>query len=100
MAQLQWIMKKLVLIMAACVAGCQAAADVPAPPPSQPQPQSATPVTGPHQPFVGSIPAGFSQGLPVGLQLIGNYFDEARLLNVAHQFQLNSDWHLQTAEVK
>ena len=47
-----------------------------------------------------SIPAGFSQGLPVGLQLIGNYFDEARLLNIAHQFQVNSDWHLQTAEVK
>ena len=47
-----------------------------------------------------SIPAGFSQGLPVGLQLIGNYFDEARLLNIAHQFQLNSNWHLQCAEVK
>lgn len=47
-----------------------------------------------------SIPAGFSQGLPVGMQLIGNYFDEAKLLNVAHQFQLNSDWHLQTPEVK
>ena len=47
-----------------------------------------------------SIPAGFSQGLPVGLQLIGNYFDEAKLLNVAHQFQLNSDSHLQTPEVK
>ena len=47
-----------------------------------------------------SIPAGFSQGLPVGMQLIGNYFDEAMLLNVAHQFQLNSDWHLQIPEVK
>ncbi len=47
-----------------------------------------------------SIPAGFSQGMPVGLQLIGNYFDEARLLNTAHQFQLASDWHLQSAEVK
>lgn len=47
-----------------------------------------------------SIPAGFSQGLPVGLQLIGNYFDEARLLNTAHQFQLASDWHLQTPEMK
>ena len=47
-----------------------------------------------------SIPVGFSQGLPVGMQLIGNYFDEARLLNVAHQYQLNSDWHLQTPEVK
>ena len=41
-----------------------------------------------------SIPAGFSEGLPVGLQLIGNYFNEARLLNVAHQFQCATDWHL------
>jgi aspartyl-tRNA(Asn)/glutamyl-tRNA(Gln) amidotransferase subunit A len=42
-----------------------------------------------------SIPAGFdSAGLPVGLQLIGDYFSEARLLNVAHQYQLASDWHL------
>ncbi len=47
-----------------------------------------------------SVPAGFSQGMPVGLQLIGNYFDEARLLNVAHRFQQASDWHLQSAEVK
>jgi hypothetical protein len=36
-----------------------------------------------------SIPAGFSQGLPVGMQLIGNYFEESRLLNVAHQYQQN-----------
>jgi aspartyl-tRNA(Asn)/glutamyl-tRNA(Gln) amidotransferase subunit A len=42
-----------------------------------------------------SIPAGFAYDLPVGLQLVGNYFDEARLLNVAHQYQLNSDWHRQ-----
>jgi len=47
-----------------------------------------------------SIPAGFSQGLPVGLQLIGKYFDEARLLNAAHQFQLANDFHLQMPEVK
>ena len=47
-----------------------------------------------------SIPAGFSQGLPVGMQLIGNYFDEAKLLNAAHQFQQQSDWHLQTPEMK
>jgi aspartyl-tRNA(Asn)/glutamyl-tRNA(Gln) amidotransferase subunit A len=40
-----------------------------------------------------SIPAGFANDMPVGLQLIGNYFDEARLLNVAHQFQLATDWH-------
>ncbi len=42
-----------------------------------------------------SIPAGLSGGLPVGLQLIGNYFDEARLLNVAHRLQQATDWHQQ-----
>ncbi len=46
-----------------------------------------------------SIPAGFSQELPVGMQLIGNYFDESRLLNVAHQFQQVTDWHLKTPEL-
>jgi len=40
-----------------------------------------------------SIPAGFVNKLPVGLQIIGNYFDEARMLNVAHQFQKATDWH-------
>ena len=41
-----------------------------------------------------SIPCGFdSGGLPVGLQIIGNYFDEARMLNVAHQFQKVTGWH-------
>jgi aspartyl-tRNA(Asn)/glutamyl-tRNA(Gln) amidotransferase subunit A len=40
-----------------------------------------------------SIPAGFVNGLPVGLQIIGNYFDEARLLNVAHRYQQETDWH-------
>ena len=45
-----------------------------------------------------SIPCGFGQGeknarRPVGLQLIGNYFHEAKLLNVAHQFQQATDWH-------
>ena len=41
-----------------------------------------------------SIPAGFGDdGLPVGLQLIGQYFDEARLLNAAHRFQQVTDWH-------
>ena len=45
-----------------------------------------------------SIPCGFGQGeqngkRPVGLQLIGNYFDEARLLNIAHHYQLATNWH-------
>ncbi len=40
-----------------------------------------------------SLPAGFAGGLPVGLQLIGRYLDEARLLNVAHRFQQATDWH-------
>ena len=42
-----------------------------------------------------SIPAGFVDGKPLGLQLIGRHFDEARLLNVAHRFQQATDWHLQ-----
>jgi aspartyl-tRNA(Asn)/glutamyl-tRNA(Gln) amidotransferase subunit A len=45
-----------------------------------------------------SIPAGFVDGLPVGLQLIGNYFEEARLLNIAHRYQQITDWHQQTPE--
>ena len=40
-----------------------------------------------------SIPAGFVDQLPVGLQIIGNYFEEARLLNVAHRYQQVTDWH-------
>ena len=41
-----------------------------------------------------SVPAGFGEGgMPVGLQLIGNYFGEAKLLNAAHQFQLATDFH-------
>ncbi|MCX7251558.1 MAG: Asp-tRNA(Asn)/Glu-tRNA(Gln) amidotransferase subunit GatA [Burkholderiales bacterium] len=41
-----------------------------------------------------SVPAGFgSDGMPVGLQLIGNYFQEARLLGAAHHFQCATDWH-------
>ena len=44
-----------------------------------------------------SLPCGMSDGKPVGLQLIGKAFDESRLLNLAHQFQLNSDHHLQPA---
>lgn len=46
-----------------------------------------------------SVPAGFSHGLPVGLQIIGNYFDEARMLNVAHQYQQVTDWHTQMPEL-
>lgn len=42
-----------------------------------------------------SMPCGFVQGLPVGAQLIGNYFDEATLLNVAHQYQQQTDFHCQ-----
>jgi aspartyl-tRNA(Asn)/glutamyl-tRNA(Gln) amidotransferase subunit A len=40
-----------------------------------------------------SIPVGFSNNLPVGMQIIGDYFSEARLLNVAHRYQQVSDWH-------
>ena len=41
-----------------------------------------------------SVPAGFgAHNMPVGLQLIGNYFKEAQLLGAAHQFQLATDWH-------
>ena len=42
-----------------------------------------------------SIPVGFgANGRPVGLQIIGNYFHEAKMLNVAHQYQQTTDWHL------
>jgi aspartyl-tRNA(Asn)/glutamyl-tRNA(Gln) amidotransferase subunit A len=43
-----------------------------------------------------SAPMGFVDGLPVGLQIIGNYFDEAGILAAAHQYQLQTDWHKQT----
>ena len=43
-----------------------------------------------------SIPAGFADELPVGMQIIGNYFAESRLLNIAHQFQQATDWHQQS----
>ena len=46
-----------------------------------------------------SLPAGFGEGrMPVGLQLIGNYFGEAKLLNAAHRFQQATDFHLRQPE--
>ena len=45
-----------------------------------------------------SLPVGFgAHGMPVGLQLMANYLQEAKLLNVAHQFQLATDWHTRQA---
>ena len=43
-----------------------------------------------------SVPAGFANELPVGMQIIGNYFAESRLLNIAHRFQQVTDWHQQS----
>ncbi len=43
-----------------------------------------------------SMPCGFAGGLPVGVQLIGPHFGEAKLLNAAHQYQLATDWHLKS----
>ena len=43
-----------------------------------------------------SLPAGFADGLPVGLQLIGDHFAEGRLLNAGHRFQQATDWHRRT----
>jgi len=46
-----------------------------------------------------SVPAGFGEGgMPVGLQLIGNYFSESRLLNAAHRLQQATDFHLRKPE--
>lgn len=45
-----------------------------------------------------SIPAGFVNGLPIGMQLIGNLFDEAKLLNIAHGYQKVTDWHKRMPE--
>lgn len=42
-----------------------------------------------------SIPAGFAEGRPIGLHLIGSYHSEAALLNIAHQYQQVTDWHAQ-----
>lgn len=47
-----------------------------------------------------SLPCGFdSQGLPVGLQLIGNYFEESKLFSIGHQFQQLTDFHLKTPKL-
>jgi len=46
-----------------------------------------------------SLPCGFdSKGLPIGLQLVGNYFSEAKMLNIAHQYQRATDWHARAPE--
>ncbi len=46
-----------------------------------------------------SLPCGFAGGLPVGLQIIGGYFGETRMLNAAHQYQLATDWHIRRPEL-
>jgi aspartyl-tRNA(Asn)/glutamyl-tRNA(Gln) amidotransferase subunit A len=47
-----------------------------------------------------SIPCGFGAGKrPVGLQIIGDYFAEARMLNAAHRYQLATDWHRRAPEL-
>lgn len=46
-----------------------------------------------------SVPVGFVDGLPIGMQLIGNYFKEDKILNVAHQYQQVTNYHLQIPEI-
>tara|TARA_R110002110_G_scaffold121431_1_gene297157 strand:- start:16285 stop:17739 length:1455 start_codon:yes stop_codon:yes gene_type:complete len=46
-----------------------------------------------------SIPCGFAQKMPVGLQLMGKHFDESVLLNFAHQYQQQTQWHQQVPEM-
>ncbi len=45
---------------------------------------------------VGRAPSGLDEGMPIGMQLIGNYLQEARLLNAAHRLQQATDWHTHT----
>jgi aspartyl-tRNA(Asn)/glutamyl-tRNA(Gln) amidotransferase subunit A len=45
-----------------------------------------------------SVPAGFKAGLPIGMQLIGNLFQEEKLLKIAHAYQTKTDWHKQIPE--
>ena len=40
-----------------------------------------------------SIPAGFSNGLPIGMQIMGNYFSENTILNAAYAFEQATEWH-------
>ena len=47
-----------------------------------------------------SIPAGFSEGLPIGMQFIGPHFSEARLLNMAHYYQQCTQWHIQRPDLR
>jgi len=48
-----------------------------------------------------SLPCGFDgKGLPIGLQLVGNYFSEAKMLNVAHRYQRATDWHARAPKEK
>ena len=46
-----------------------------------------------------SVPVGFSKGLPIGMQIIGNYFSEHRLLQVAHRYQGVTNWHQQSPKL-
>jgi aspartyl-tRNA(Asn)/glutamyl-tRNA(Gln) amidotransferase subunit A len=45
-----------------------------------------------------SLPCGSHHGLPIGLQIIGKAFDEAKILQCAHQYQLATDWHRKTPQ--
>ena len=47
-----------------------------------------------------SIPHGFAYGLPIGLQIMGNYLEESKILNFAHQYQKNSDWHIKSPNLE
>ena len=46
-----------------------------------------------------SVPCGFSRNLPVGLQIIGNYFDEAKILQVAHHYEQSEEWYKRNPEI-
>jgi len=46
-----------------------------------------------------SIPAGFANGLPIGLQIIGKPFSEETILKIAHAYQQSTDWHKRRPEI-